>query len=72
MDSVHDSGCDTKLYLPPAELRLVSPAPTVKISATTSYVNTKLNSGNSYCYQVTAVSSGGESPKSNEVCANAK
>ena len=47
-------------------------APTVKISAATSYVDTKLNSGNSYCYQVTAVSSGGESPKSNEACANAK
>jgi len=47
-------------------------APTVKISAATSYVNTKLNSGNSYCYQVSAVSSGVESPKSNEVCANAK
>ena len=47
-------------------------APTVQISAATSYVDTKLNSGNSYCYQVTAVSSGGESPKSNEACANAK
>ena len=47
-------------------------APTVKISAATSYVDTKLNSGNSYCYQVTAVSSGGESPKSSEACANAK
>jgi fibronectin type 3 domain-containing protein len=48
-------------------------APTVKISAATSYVNTKLNSGNTYCYQVTAVSNGVESPKSSEeACANAK
>jgi fibronectin type 3 domain-containing protein len=47
-------------------------APTVKISAATSYVDTKLTSGNTYCYQVTAVSSGGESLKSSEVCAKAK
>lgn len=47
-------------------------APTVKISAATSYVDTKLNSGNTYCYQVTAVSSGGESPKSSEACVKAK
>jgi cellulose 1,4-beta-cellobiosidase len=46
--------------------------PAVKISAATSYVDTKLTSGNSYCYQVTAVSSGGESPKTSEVCAKAK
>ena len=47
-------------------------APTVKISATTSYVDTKLTSGSTYCYQVTAVSTGGESPKSSEACAKAK
>jgi fibronectin type 3 domain-containing protein len=47
-------------------------APTVKISAATSYVDTKLSSGNTYCYQVTAVSSGGESQKSSEACAKAK
>ena len=47
--------------------------PTVKISAATSYVDTKLTSGARYCYVVTAVSSGGESPKSQpEACANAK
>src|SRR5262249_54040517 len=46
--------------------------PTVKISAATSYVDTKLTSGNIYCYQVTAVSSGGESPKISEACAKAK
>jgi fibronectin type 3 domain-containing protein len=47
-------------------------APTVKINAATSYVDTKLSSGTTYCYQVTAVSSGGESPKSSEACAKAK
>src|SRR5262245_19380345 len=47
-------------------------APTVKINAATSYVDTKLTSGTTYCYQVTAVSSGGESPPSNEACAKAK
>jgi fibronectin type 3 domain-containing protein len=57
--------------------RMTSPgtypsAPTVKISAATSYVDTKLTSGNTYCYKVTAVSSGVESPKSSEACAKAK
>jgi cellulose 1,4-beta-cellobiosidase len=47
-------------------------APTATISAATSYINTKLSSGSTYCYQVTAVSSGGESPKTSEVCAKAK
>jgi fibronectin type 3 domain-containing protein len=47
-------------------------APTVKINAATSYVDTKLTSGTTYCYQVTAVSSGGESPKSSEACTKAK
>ena len=46
--------------------------PTVTISAATSYVNSKLSSGTRYCYQVTAVTSGGESTTSNEACANAK
>jgi fibronectin type 3 domain-containing protein len=46
--------------------------PTATISAATSYVDTKLTSGSTYCYQVTAVSSGGESAKSSEVCAKAK
>jgi len=46
--------------------------PTVKVTATTAYVDTKLKSGTTYCYEVTAVSSGGESPKSSEACAKAK
>ena len=46
--------------------------PTATISAATSYVDTKLTSGSTYCYQVTAVSSGGESARSSEVCAKAK
>lgn len=47
-------------------------APTVNISPATSYVDTKLTSGNTYCYQVTAVSSGGESQRSGEACAKPK
>jgi hypothetical protein len=46
--------------------------PTAKISATTTYLDNKLTSGASYCSVVTAVSGGGESPRSNEACANAK
>jgi hypothetical protein len=47
--------------------------PTAKISATTSYLDTKLVSGSTYCYAVTAVSAGGESPKSQpDACATAK
>ena len=47
--------------------------PTAAIKAAISYVdNSKLTSGAQYCYVVTAVSSGGESPPSNEACANAK
>ncbi|MGE5059094.1 MAG: fibronectin type III domain-containing protein [Betaproteobacteria bacterium] len=46
--------------------------PTIKVTATTAYVDTKLKSGTTYCYEVTAVSSGGESPKSSEACAKAK
>jgi len=47
--------------------------PTAKISAATSYVDTRLTSGASYCYVVTAVNSGGEGAKSQpEACAKAK
>src|SRR5262249_44623349 len=49
--------------------------PTATISAATSYVDTNLSSGTNYCYCVTAVSSGGESPKSTPqppACAKAK
>jgi cellulose 1,4-beta-cellobiosidase len=47
--------------------------PTVKIAAATTYLNTKLTSGANYCYVVTAVSSGGESARSQpEACARAK
>ncbi|MGN6719026.1 MAG: galactose oxidase-like domain-containing protein [Candidatus Binatia bacterium] len=49
-----------------------SSTPTAKINAATSYVDSKLSSGSKYCYRVTAVSSGGESPPSTEACANAK
>ncbi len=49
-----------------------SSTPTVKINAATSYVDSKLSSGSNYCYRVTAVSSGGESPPSSEACAKAK
>jgi cellulose 1,4-beta-cellobiosidase len=49
-------------------------APTARISAATSYVDSKLTSGASYCYVVAAVSSsGGESAQSQpEACASAK
>ena len=47
--------------------------PTATISAATSYLDTRLTTGANYCYVVTAVSSGGESAKSQpEACANAK
>jgi hypothetical protein len=48
-------------------------APAAKISATTTYNDTKLTSGASFCYVVTAVTAGGESAKSQpEACAIAK
>ena len=47
--------------------------PTVKIAAATRYLDTNLTSGANYCYVVTAVSSGGESARSQpEACARAK
>ncbi len=47
--------------------------PTVKISATTTYLDNKLSSGTTYCYVVSAVNSAGESAKSQlEACARAK
>jgi hypothetical protein len=47
--------------------------PTAKISATTTYLNTKLSSGTTYCYVVSAVNSAGESAKSQpEACARAR
>ena len=45
---------------------------TVRTSATTSYVDRGLSSRTTYCYVVTAVSSNGESARSNEACATAK
>ena len=47
--------------------------PTVKISATTTYMDNKLSGGATYCYEITAVNSAGESTKSQpEACARAK
>ncbi len=47
--------------------------PTVKISATTTYLDNKLSSGATYCYVVSAVNSAGESAKSQpETCARSK
>ena len=48
------------------------PTPIAQISARTSYVDKRVKSGTTYCYEVAAVSSGGESPKSNQACASAK
>jgi fibronectin type 3 domain-containing protein len=45
---------------------------TVTTSATTSYVDRGLSSRTTYCYVLTAVSSSGESARSNEACATAK
>src|SRR5262249_5390919 len=61
----------TKLYRRPSTGSYPA-TPTATMSATTAYVDTKLTSGTRYCYGVTAVSSSGESAKSNEACANAK
>jgi fibronectin type 3 domain-containing protein len=48
-------------------------APVAQINAATSYIDTKLTSGTSYCYVVTAVSAGGESAQSTpQSCATAK
>lgn len=48
-------------------------APTATIAASTTYLDSKLVSGSTYCYVVTAVNSGGESAKSQpEACARAK
>jgi cellulose 1,4-beta-cellobiosidase len=49
-----------------------SSTPTATIKAATSYVDTGLTSRTTYCYVVTAVSSGGESARSHEACATAK
>jgi cellulose 1,4-beta-cellobiosidase len=49
-----------------------SSTPTAKINATTSYTDKQLGSGTTYCYEVTALNSAGESAKSNEACARAK
>jgi cellulose 1,4-beta-cellobiosidase len=47
--------------------------PTAKVAAATSYSDSKLISGSTYCYVVTAVNSVGESAKSQpEACASAK
>jgi fibronectin type 3 domain-containing protein len=46
--------------------------PTATSSATTSYVDRGLSSRTTYCYIVTAVSSNGESARSNEACTTAK
>jgi hypothetical protein len=47
--------------------------PTLKLSATTTYLDNKLSSGTTYCYEVSAVNSAGESAKSQpESCARAK
>jgi fibronectin type 3 domain-containing protein len=46
--------------------------PTATVSARTSYLDTGLSSGKTYCYVVTAVSSGGESAGSNEACTTSK
>jgi cellulose 1,4-beta-cellobiosidase len=47
--------------------------PTAKISATTTYLDNKLTGGATYCYEVSAFNSAGESTKSlPEACARAK
>ena len=47
--------------------------PTAKISATTSYVDTQVARGTTYCYAVTAVSGAGESVRSQpDACASAR
>jgi len=46
--------------------------PTFTIGATTSYQDSPLSSGTTYCYVVTAIGGGGESAPSNESCATAK
>jgi fibronectin type 3 domain-containing protein len=38
------------------------------VGAIVTYTDTTVTAGSSYCYEVTAVNSAGESPKSNEVC----
>ena len=47
-------------------------APRATINATTSYLDTGLTRGTSYCYRVTAIAGGLESAGSNEACAKAK
>jgi cellulose 1,4-beta-cellobiosidase len=48
-------------------------SPTASINATTSYTDTGLTRGSTYCYVVTAVAGGLESAaRSNEACATAK
>src|SRR5262249_61807211 len=42
--------------------------PTATIGATTSYQDSGLASGTTYCYVVTTFGSGGESARSNESC----
>jgi Domain of unknown function (DUF1929) len=49
-----------------------SSGPQVTIGATTTYTDTRLTSGATYCYEVTAVNGAGESARSNEACAAAK
>ena len=51
---------------------IYSSTPTATISATTSYLDSRLTSGTTYCYVVTASTNGGESAKSTESCASAK
>jgi fibronectin type 3 domain-containing protein len=46
--------------------------PTATINAATSYLDSGLSSRTIYCYVVTAVSSGGQSARSNEACDTAK
>src|SRR5262249_7636839 len=46
--------------------------PTASIAATTSYIDTGLTRGATYCYRVTAVAAGLESTASNEGCNKAK
>jgi hypothetical protein len=47
--------------------------PTIKVSATTTYLNNKLSSSTTYCYVVSAVNSAGESAQSQpEACARAR
>jgi len=48
------------------------PSPTYTINANTSFRDSQVSRGVSYCYEVTAINANGESGRSNESCASTK